>query len=130
MKWTWFVFLLNLGGTWGFFYPFIKKSLDCHREAMKKNIRNHNKAVGYFIIKSISSFLPYADTIGHKVLHADNEFINFVMNLDDSKIPHELKGKIILSSIKMAQKGDEFGSHMLQWYYDIVKRCFEMDHDS
>tara|TARA_Y100000816_G_C26053732_1_gene552788 strand:- start:467 stop:964 length:498 start_codon:yes stop_codon:yes gene_type:complete len=83
---------------------------------------NHDKELGIKIVKHISSFLPKVDTIGHKVLHANNEFINDILNLGDY-IPHETKKSIILLSIKMAQMGDDFGSHLLQVYYDLVDKC-------
>lgn len=84
-------------------------------------IDNIEKNTGYFFVKSISSILPHVDSIGHKILHADNVFITDILNTD--LISHELKGKIVLFSIKMAQNGDDFGRHLLQLYYDIVERC-------
>jgi hypothetical protein len=83
---------------------------------------NHDKELGIKIVKHISSFLPKVDTIGHKVLHANNEFINDILNLGDY-IPHETKKSIVLLSIQMAQMGDDFGSHLLQIYYDLVDKC-------
>lgn len=83
---------------------------------------NHDKQLGINIVKKISAFLPKVDTIGHKVLHANNEFINDILNLGDH-IPHETKKNVILLSIKMAQLGDDFGSHLLQVYYDLVDKC-------
>ena len=83
---------------------------------------NHDKELGINIVKKISAFLPKVDTIGHKVLHANNEFINDILNLGDH-IPHDVKKSIILLSIKMAQMGDDFGSHLLQVYYDLVDKC-------
>lgn len=83
---------------------------------------NHDKELGINIVKQISSFLPKVDTIGHKVLHANNEFINDILNLGDH-VPHDTKKSIILLSIKMAQMGDDFGSHLLQIYYDLVDKC-------
>jgi 1,4-dihydroxy-2-naphthoate octaprenyltransferase len=81
-----------------------------------------SKKLNYSIVKSISSLLPYADGVGHQVLHANNEFINKIINAD--YIPHDIKGHIILFSIRLAQMGDEFGGHILQLYYDIVKKSF------
>lgn len=92
---------------------------------IEKGIKNHNKECGYMIIKFISSFLPHADTIGHKILHANNEFIAYIINLDEKVLPHKLKSQIVLLTIKIAQMGDEFGGHILQMYYDIVKKCFD-----
>ena len=73
------------------------------------------------IVINISSFLPKVDTIGHKVLHANNEFI--VRILAENHITDEMKKAIILFSIKIAQHGDNFGSFLLQVYYDIVHAC-------
>jgi hypothetical protein len=89
-------------------------------------IDNIEKNTGYFFVKTISSVLPHVDSIGHKILHADDVFITEVLNTDI--IPHELKGKIVLFTIKMSQNGDEFGRHLLQLYYDIVERCMIIHH--
>ena len=80
-----------------------------------------NKENGVNIVKSISSLLPHVDSIGHKVLHANNEFINSVLSMDN--LTDDLKKDIILFSIKMAQNGDDMGSHLLQFYYDLVDKC-------
>lgn len=80
------------------------------------------KCFGYDIVKTISSILPHIDSIGHRILHADNQFINYIISQHD--IPHDLKGKIILFSIQLAQNGDNFGTSILQLYYDIVEKCF------
>ena len=66
----------------------------------------------------ISSFLPEFDQIGHNVLHANNEFISYILSLD--YVNDVIKKEIILTSIKFAQYGDDFGSYLLQMYYDIV----------
>lgn len=125
MKWK---YLLLLVAPVYAFIPLIDKvhnTIQHHRETIHQNTKKHNQAVGYMIVKAISSLLPHVDTIGHRVLHADNEFIHYILNMDDAKIPHKWKTRIILFSIRMAQKGDEAGSHMLQWYYDIVQNCFK-----
>lgn len=75
--------------------------------------------INYTIVKIISSLLPYVDTIGHKVLHMDDQIINYFINLDT--ISPELKKKIILSIIQISQDGDHFGAQVLQMYYDIVE---------
>ena len=80
-----------------------------------------NKQNGVNIVKSISSLLPHVDSIGHKVLHANNEFINSVLLMDT--LSDDLKKSIILFSIKMAQYGDDMGSELLQIYYDLVDKC-------
>jgi len=86
----------------------------------------HHKAndigheIGYMMVKIISSILPHVDTIGHKVLHMDDEIINYFINLDN--LSPELKKKIILGIIHISQQGDHFGAQMLQLYYDIVNK--------
>ena len=80
-----------------------------------------NKENGVNIVKSISSLLPHVDSIGHKVLHANNEFINTILAMDT--ISDDLKKDIILFSIKLAQHGDDMGSVLLQYYYDLVDKC-------
>lgn len=80
-----------------------------------------NRENGVNIVKSISSLLPHVDSIGHKVLHANNEFINTILSMDT--ISDSLKKDIILFSIKLAQHGDDMGSVLLQYYYDLVDKC-------
>ena len=80
-----------------------------------------NKKIGRFIVNSISSLLPKVDSIGHNVLHANNVFISDI--LGSEIIPENLKRDIILSSIKLAICGDNFGSHLLEFYYNIVDAC-------
>lgn len=81
----------------------------------------NKKEVGRNIVELISSSLPKVDTIGHTVLHANNEFISYILNLNE--VPDHFKKDIILLSIKLAQYGDDAGSHLLQLYYDIVEKC-------
>lgn len=78
------------------------------------------KVIGKKIVIEISSLLPHFDGIGHKVLHANNEFISYILSLQD--VSDEIKKEIILLSIKFAQYGDNFGSYLLQMYYDIVDK--------
>lgn len=82
---------------------------------------DEEKNLGRVIVEKTSSYLPKVDTIGHKVLHANNEFISAVLNMHD--LPHDLRKDIVLWSIKLAQYGDNMGSHMLQMYYDLVDKC-------
>lgn len=76
------------------------------------------RTVGKKIVLEISSLLPKVDTIGHDILHANNQFIAEV--LSNEQFSHEFKKHIILLSIKMAQYGDDLGSFFLQQYYNIV----------
>lgn len=70
------------------------------------------------IVHSTSAYLSQVDSVGHHVLKHNSEMISFV--LENDKIPEELKKKIILESIKFAQRGDNMGSHILESYYSLV----------
>tara|TARA_B100000965_G_scaffold220379_1_gene184398 strand:+ start:138 stop:563 length:426 start_codon:yes stop_codon:yes gene_type:complete len=76
------------------------------------------RTVGKKIVLQISSLLPKVDTIGHDILHANNQFVVDVLANDG--LSHELKKEMILLSIKLAQYGDDLGSFFLQQYYNIV----------
>ena len=81
-------------------------------------IEVQEKAIGREVVMKVSAFLPNFDTIGHKILHANNEFVSKI--LLETDLPDVIKKDLILFSIKMAQHGDDFGSVLLQMYYDIV----------
>jgi len=74
--------------------------------------------VGNNVVKSISAALPHVDNIGHNILHANNIFINDILN--NPILDHDTQKAIILFSIKLAQHGDDMGSQLLQMYYNIV----------
>ena len=76
------------------------------------------RTLGKKVVLQISSLLPKVDTIGHDILHANNQFV--VKVLANDSMSHEFKKDIILFSIKMAQYGDDLGSFFLQQYYNIV----------
>ena len=80
-----------------------------------------DKYLGKIIVEKISEFLPKVDTIGHKILHANNEFIDYILN--DTNLSEMMKKNIVLASIKLAIMGDNMGSALLQLYYDIVDKC-------
>lgn len=73
---------------------------------------------GDAVVKQLSAGLPNVDNIGHKILHANNLFINDVLN--NNILSHDMQKEIILTSIKIAQHGDNMGSSLLQLYYNIV----------
>ena len=81
----------------------------------------NGKESGQIIVEHISSLLPKVDSIGHNVLHANNEFINYI--LEHNLFDDVTKKNIILLSIRIAQMGDNFGSDLLQLYYNIVDKC-------
>lgn len=83
---------------------------------------NHFKQeIGNNVVKTISTALPYVDNIGHKILHANDLFINSMLN--NPVLDHETQKSIILMSIKLAQYGDEMGGKLLDTYYNIVDYC-------
>jgi hypothetical protein len=96
----------------------ISNSLDT--EHFQSYIDAKEKAFGKFAVMKISAFLPHFDQIGHKVLHANNEFVYKILSMQE--LPETIKKDLILTSIKMAQYGDDFGSYLLQMYYDIVDK--------
>lgn len=84
-------------------------------------IHDQNNMIGKEIVLKISSLLPNFDSVGHKILHANNEFI---LNILTSHFLSEMVQKnLVLLSIKLAQYGDNFGSSILELYYKIVDIC-------
>jgi len=79
---------------------------------------NFNQEQGEFLIKKISSIFPQVDSISHIVLHNSDILINCILNND--LLPLEQKKDIILFFIKMSQHGDATGSHILQFYHNLV----------
>ena len=77
--------------------------------------------LGEKIVLKISSALPQFDTVGHKILSANHDFIEYILN--DTFFSHDTKKMIILTTIKLAQIGDDMGSSILQQYYNIVDSC-------
>ena len=77
--------------------------------------------LGEKIVLKISSALPQFDTVGHKILSANHDFIEYILN--DTYFTHDMKKTIILTTIKLAQMGDDMGSSILQQYYNIVDSC-------
>ncbi len=70
------------------------------------------------LVKSITGFLTKVDSFGGYVLHSNDVIINCILNND--LLPLEQKKDIILFFIKLSQYGDSTGSHILQFYYDLV----------
>lgn len=99
---------------------FINK-IQINTEQLNAFIEMKEKEIGKAVVLKVSSLLPNFDSVGHKVLHANNEFISWMLN-SHQNIPDEIKKEIILLSIRFAQHGDNFGSTLLQMYYDIVDK--------
>ena len=87
-------------------------------EGLKQIQHDIKVNVGNNVVKSISAALPHVDNIGHNILHANNIFINDILN--NPVLDHDTQKAIILFSIKLAQHGDDMGSQLLQTYYNIV----------
>ena len=87
-------------------------------EGLKEIQHDIKVNLGNNVVKSISAALPHVDNIGHNILHANNIFINDILN--NPVLDHDTQKAIILFSIKLAQHGDDMGSQLLQTYYNIV----------
>mgnify|MGYP003333764353 FL=1 len=85
------------------------------------DIEINEKRIGHTMVESITSSLPHFDSISHTVLDTNSKVVSYVLNKND--IPDSIKKQLVLISIKMAQEGDNMGSHILQIYYDIVNNC-------
>ena len=70
------------------------------------------------LVKGVTGFLTKVDGFGAYVLHTNDVIINCILNND--LLPLEQKKSIILFFIKMSQHGDATGSHILQFYHDLV----------
>ena len=89
-------------------------------EALHNYIINGKHEITKPIIKISSSLLPAMDGIAHHVLTLNQNFIHFVLDYD--KIPDEIKKECVLFSISAAQNGDNMGSAILEFYYNLVDR--------
>ena len=109
----------HLGNYKSFFEPNLFSIIHEHNDdpIFKLNFRNE---IGKKTVKIISSALPHIDSIGHKILHANNIYINNILN--NNLIPHPIQKEMILFSIKLAQMGDNYGSDLLQFYYFLVDK--------
>ena len=87
----------------------------------KNYIVDLSHKTGNEVVKLISAGLPHVDSIGHNILHANDIYINNILN--NPNIPHDLQKILILSSIKLAQYGDDMGSNLLTLYYNLVNYC-------
>ena len=94
---------------------------DYHSHDIKHDVVDISHKAGNEVVKIISEGLPKVDSIGHKILHANNVYINSILNNDN--IPHEVQKMLILYSIKLAQYGDDMGSKLLSLYYNLVDYC-------
>lgn len=93
------------------FFPFLQP----------QQLEHFKQEYGEDIVLQISSLLPKLDTVGHDILRANHDYIQSVLN--NEVLSHETKKTAILLSIKLAQYGDDFGSQVLQGYYNLVDAC-------
>lgn len=81
------------------------------------NLLNHDQSE--LLVKKMSSIFPQMDSISHFVLHANSQLITGVLENDYLKV--ETKKFLVLMIIQFTQMGDSTGSHILDFYYDIVQ---------
>ena len=103
-----------------------------HRSSLNKITMNHEICPSYLekytnllnqdqseiVVKKITGFLTSVDGFGGYVLHTNDVLINIILNND--YFPMERKKSIILFLIRVSQYGDSTGSHILQFYHDLV----------
>ena len=82
---------------------------------LKMHIKNN---YGEKIVRSTTSFLPMADSVGHKILAANDVIITSILN--DKHLDYSFKKKIILTIIDISRHGDDMGSAILKGYHDLV----------
>lgn len=73
---------------------------------------------GEALVKASTSWLPKADSIGHIILHKNEQFINIIFN--NNLLSPELKKFLILNTIDLARNGDDMGSQILTFYHALV----------
>jgi hypothetical protein len=81
------------------------------------NLLNHDQSE--LLVKKMSSIFPQMDSISHFVLHANSQLITGVLENEYLKV--ETKKFLVLMIIQFTQMGDSTGSHILDFYYDIVQ---------
>jgi hypothetical protein len=109
----------KLGNFKKYFEPNLFSEIDKHHTINLNHLSSEFKQnFGDCMVKQLSASLPHVDSIGHKILHANNLFINDILN--NPYLNHDMQKTIILSSIKLAQYGDNMGSSLLELYYNIV----------
>lgn len=81
-------------------------------------IQSIPQETSYEIVKQLSHSLSSFDHIGSLVLTKNAEFVEFILEKDN--LPIDLKKKIVLNCIEIAQNGDKMGSRILELYYNCV----------
>jgi len=81
------------------------------------NLLNHDQSE--LLVKKMSSIFPQMDSISHFVLNTNSQLVTSVLENDYLKV--ETKKFLVLMIIQFTQIGDSSGSHILDFYYDIVQ---------
>lgn len=81
------------------------------------NLLNYDQSE--FLVKKLSSIFPQMDSISHFVLNTNSQLVTSVLENDYLKV--ETKKFLVLMIIQLTQMGDSTGSHILQFYYDLVQ---------
>ena len=113
--------LLLLVATCNAFKPLVLPSFFPFDQVNGEQMQDLKEHLGRETVLQVSSLLPKLDTVGHDILRANHDFIEDVLH--NELLSHEMKKGAILGSIKLAQYGDDMGSHVLQQYYNIVDAC-------
>lgn len=80
------------------------------------DLLNHDQSE--LLVKKMSSIFPQMDSISHFVLNTNSQLVTSVLENDYLKV--ETKKFLVLMIIQFTQMGDSTGSHILQFYYDVV----------
>ena len=91
-----------------------------NHELINNGIQHFKTEYSPEIVKFSSGVLPAMDSIAHHVLKANQNFITFVLNLDN--IPEHVKKDLVVFSISSAQHGDSVGGQILEFYYHLVDK--------
>lgn len=81
------------------------------------NLLNHEQSD--FLVKKMSNIFPQMDSISHFVLNTNSQLVTSVLENEYLKV--ETKKFLVLMIIQFTQMGDSTGSHILDFYYDIVQ---------
>ena len=90
----------------------------CDPIEIADNVLNNNQKEE--VIRSITNFLPMADSIGSIILNSNEYLINKIF--DSQILDNNLKKSFILNLINVAINGDNYGGKFLFFYYDLVDK--------
>lgn len=90
----------------------------CDPIEIADNVLNNNQKEE--VIRSITDFLPMADSIGSIILNSNEYLINKIF--DSQILDNNLKKSFILNLINIAINGDNYGGQFLLFYYDLVDK--------